>query len=162
ADCDRRIGEIYEPPALERGAPEGARLGGDLVRDRGVIHVVAVGRDDSGALHTNAIGERAPRGATDLFLLHLAPARAPALAMTPPLQGRAGEPGALRAWRRDRIGKPSPPRTVVLTTGRALDLAHPLFRSEGRTIVVTGATGATALGGAARARGIEIVARMNH
>jgi hypothetical protein len=129
------------------------------------VHVTAVGRttarreavgSERATLETIAIGPHSPKSATDFFLLNLARARADAIVTTGKilrdepavehrLQGADGEPAALAAWRRERLGKREPPCSVVLTTGREIDLFHPLFRSAPRVIILTGESAAGAL-----------------
>lgn len=158
-DCERRIAEIYG-------------LAGplDLTDACGVLHVAAVGHDPSGTLHAIAIEPRSPRSATDLFLLNLARARADAIVTTGKILreeprtthaigGTADEAAALTAWRRERLGKPSAPLSVVLTSGRNLDWRHPLFHQGTPVAVVTDAAAARALRAGAIPSGIEVVER---
>jgi riboflavin biosynthesis pyrimidine reductase len=65
----------------------------------------------------------------------------------------------LAAWRRERLHKRAPPLAVVLSTGRQLDLDHPLFRSGAPAAVYTSRAGAERLRAAARERGVQVVAR---
>jgi hypothetical protein len=74
------------------------------------------------------VGERAPRSATDAFALEAARARADAILTTgeilrrePALRHDLGR--AARAWRRERLGLATAPRTVVLTRRPPADFA---------------------------------------
>jgi len=171
-DCEHRLREIYGPdPRDPPPSPGERRIGGDLAADAGVIHVTAVGRTNDGSLATIAIGPAAPRSATDWFLLNAARARADAIVTT----GRIlrAEPDAhhgpdaagldapaLAAWRR-RLGKREPPLSVVLTSGAALDFAHPFFRAGGPVLVVTGAAAGARLASAAERAGVAVAEREN-
>lgn len=116
-------------------------------------------------LHALAINQHTPKSPWDAFVLSLSRARAGAILTTganlraePQLNHRAlvGQPaaGALEAWRR-REGFHEPPLSVVLTSGRDLDVGHPLF--AGPAAIFTGSDGAQRVGKAAKARGVEVV-----
>jgi riboflavin biosynthesis pyrimidine reductase len=135
-----------------------------------VIHVAAVWRESAQSFVTLAIGEESPASETDRFLLGVARARADAIlttgrilrrepAVTHALDAPAGWSEALEAWRRERLGKREPPLSVVLTSGRGLDLEHPLFRSGTRTLVYTSEGASRELAGRAAALGVEVVGR---
>jgi riboflavin biosynthesis pyrimidine reductase len=168
-DCDARLRAIYDPRSGDPHAG-GRALDGDVAASDGVLHVTSAGRRAGGGLSAIAIGPRAPRSATDFFLLNVARARADAIvttgrilraepAMSHALQGARGEPEALAAWRRERLGKSEAPLSVVLTSGRAIDFSHPVFRSGTRPLVLTGRTAAADLAPSAASAGVELVAR---
>ena len=169
ADCEHRARLLYGP------VPEATRPG-DLPTapllplSGGVLHVTAVGRDERGDLHTIALGPGAPISPTDFFVLNLARARADAIVTTGKilrdepglslaLQGPDGEPAALAAWRRDHARRSSPPLPVILTRGRDVDFAHPIFYGEVLPILFTDEDGARRLRGPALAVGASIVVR---
>jgi riboflavin biosynthesis pyrimidine reductase len=170
ADCERRLRELYHPRA-DDAPPAGARgLDGRLAAAGGVIHVVAAGRRHDGSLGVIAIGTRSPRSETDRFLLGVARARADAIVttgrilraepdVTHALGASSEETAALAEWRRCIAGKAEPPLSAVLTGGGAVDLSHPLLRTAPRPLIVTGRETARDLASAARAAGIEVVAR---
>lgn len=121
--------------------------------DAGVVHVVSTWFD--GESHrVIRITPRSPKSETDAFVLNLARARADAIITT----GRIlrDEPdleyalppawaGSLTAWRRDVLGRVSPPRVVVLTAGRGIDPDHPTFHGWAAPVVVTAPDAARAL-----------------
>jgi riboflavin biosynthesis pyrimidine reductase len=140
-DCRRRILEIYGDP-LEAPA--------------GVLHIAAVWRDPDGRLPTLRIEADTPRSATDRFTLGLARARADAVLTTgrilreePALRHRYHEEpaieSALTEWRRAVLGKRHPPTSAVLTSGRALELDHPLFAGPAPVRILTSPGAAAAL-----------------
>ena len=125
ADCAHRVGDIF---------------GTDLTSVCGVIHVTAVWRESLKSFITIKINNTSLHSETDFFLLNLTRARADAIItsgkilreepeVTHDLQGPVGVPEALGSWRVERLGKTSPPLSVVLTSGRELDFAHPLFQA---------------------------------
>jgi riboflavin biosynthesis pyrimidine reductase len=144
----------------------GADLADDPRAARGVLHVAAVWRGGASALTTLRIDVDTPRSRTDAFVLGLARARADAIVTTgeilrrePQLshaldEGEGAE--ALLAWRQKVLGKRALPTTVVLTSGRNLDLTHPVFRSGRKALIFTDAGGEDRLGDRARERGIEL------
>lgn len=73
------------------------------------------------------------------------------------LQGPGTLPEALAAWRRERLGKTSPPHLLVLSRGKDLDLDHPAFKTPSRSFLFTTEESAFALEAAATERGIEVV-----
>jgi len=130
---------------------------------RRVIHPTAVWRRGDGALVTLKINDATPKSAHDFFVLNLCRARADAIVtsgkilreesdLRHDLQGPAKD--ALQAWRRDELGKTAPPVSLVLTSGRGLDLRHLLFRGATRPVVYTSHEGAERLAGA----DVEVVA----
>lgn len=146
--------------ALERiyGAPPVAT---------GVIHPTAVWDGEEGRLVTLEINDRTPRSAHDFFLLNAARARADAILTTGKilreepelehrLQGPERVPEALAAWRAQTLGKQQPPVTLVLSSGRDLDLEHPLFRSWTRPVVYTSREGQWRLESRAADCGVEL------
>jgi riboflavin biosynthesis pyrimidine reductase len=141
---------------------------GDLAHATGVIHVVSTWLRDDGIHAVLRIGPASPRSETDGFVLGLARARADVIVTTgailraePTLRIDLPAPAAagLTAWRRDALGRREPPRVLVLTSGRGLDLDHPAFSSWATPVVLTSMATADALRAEARARGIAIVAQ---
>ena len=133
----------------------------------GVLHVTAVGRTEDGGLEVIAIGPGAPPSATDFFLLNLCRVRADAIVTTGRIlrsepgvhhgpQGAGDEPEMLAAFRREVLGKETPPRSVVLTSGTNVDLSHPIFHGARPALVVTGPAGAAALRARATTAELEI------
>lgn len=130
-----------------------------------MLHVAAVWRPPGGDLTNIAIVPEGPRSATDAFVLGLARARADAIVTTGACL--RAEPGlrhaladtAQAAWRRERLGRRSPPLSVVLTRGPSLDLRHVLF--EAPALVFTGESAAPQLVRRARELGLalEVVGR---
>jgi riboflavin biosynthesis pyrimidine reductase len=130
-DCSRQIREIY---------------GTDLSGEGGVVHVTSVWAESARSLVTLRIHPDTPHSPTDSFVLSLARARADAIVTTgkilrdePQVTHELHEPvsAALLEWRQQRLGKTAPPVSLVLTSGRELDLEHPFFRSWTRPIVMT-------------------------
>jgi riboflavin biosynthesis pyrimidine reductase len=131
-----------------------------------VLHASSVWQAPDGGLITLAINEATPQSAADRFALGLARARADAIVTTgkilrdePMLSHALGGPDGpgLEAWRRERLGKPDPPWSVVLTSGRGVDPDHPLLRDAARSLLYTSRDGADAL--AARRGAAEVVGR---
>jgi riboflavin biosynthesis pyrimidine reductase len=101
---------------------------------QGIVHVLALGGPNRSVI---AIGPRAPRSATDRFVLGAARARADAILTTgailraePDLVIRAGssiqEDRTLLEWRRVRLGRaPNPQRRIVLSGSGAFAPDHP-------------------------------------
>jgi riboflavin biosynthesis pyrimidine reductase len=145
-----------------------ARLyGADPASAVGVLHVVATWRAPDTTLRVIRIGPGSPASETDGFVLRTARMRADALLTTgkilrdePDVRHAEDDP-ALLAWRRERIGRTGAPRSVVLSSGHGLDLAHPLLRSAHQPLVVTSTEGAAALESAASAAEtrVQIAAR---
>ncbi len=140
-----------------------------LARPAGVLHVTAVWQaPDAARLVTLRILAETPRSAYDARALGLARARSDAIVTSgrilreepdlthAPLVPEA-EAAGLAAWRRERLGKPAPTRSLVLTSGRGLDLEHPLFRAAPGALVFTGEAAARALAAPARRAGVEVV-----
>ena len=155
ADCAHRVGDIF---------------GADLTSVCGVIHVTAVWRESPKSFITIKINNTSPHSETDFFLLNLTRARADAIitsgkilreepGVTHDLQGPEGVPEALGSWRAERLGKTSPPLSVVLTSGRELDFAHPLFHAATSPLVFTSEKAAAELAGRAHVAGVELVGR---
>jgi riboflavin biosynthesis pyrimidine reductase len=153
--CEQKIFEIYEA---------------DLKRSKGIIHVTSVWSESSRSMITLRIGPETPRSTTDSFVLNVARARADAIvttgktlreerAVTHDLEGPGCVPEALAEWRVERLGKPEPPLSVVLTSGRDVDLDHPLFRSGTIPMIATSREGARELADRAGSKGIEVVER---
>ena len=121
-----------------------ARLYGSPPAGGGILHPTAVWQTresaDSEPLTTLNINEQTPKSQVDSFALNLARARADAVITTgrilrsePDVTHAFGESTGLKAaltrWRRQRLGKADPLISLVLTSGRDLDLKHPLFVS---------------------------------
>lgn len=132
--------------------------GASLTARRGVVHVTALFAETTGALHTLRIGPKSPQCPYDFFALQLARARADAIVVTgqilrdePALHYALVGPGAeaLTAWRAS-LGLDAPPRVLVLTSGRELDLAHPALDGTWATpVIFTSTEAATRLRGRA-------------
>lgn len=142
------------------------RLYGDRLASPGggrhVIQPAAVWRRGDGALVTLRINDATPKSALDFFVLNLCRARADAIVtsgkilreeadLRHDLQGPAKE--ALRAWR-EELGTREPPISLVLTSGRGLDLGHPLFGGGTRPLIYTSPEGGERLAGA----DVEVIA----
>lgn len=166
------LDEIDSPAAVERAIE--ALFGGVLAA--GLVHVTALWADPEGPARTIAVGdEAAPQSDWDAFSLSLCRARADAIVTTganlraePELEHAliAPEPAAtaLAAWRREQRRREQgpedrrrdePPLSVVLTSGRDLDLEHPIF--AGRAAIATSADGAERVREAAEERGVEVM-----
>lgn len=133
-DCARQIEAVW---GAEPG--EGAST----------LHVGAVWADPSGGLKTLRIGPETPRSPYDRFALGLARARCDAILTTgrilreePSLLHRYldDEEGerALAQWRLETSGRPARPESVVLTSGRAIDFGHPIFRDGAPVTIFCG------------------------
>ena len=144
-----------------------ALYGDPLGTPVGVVHVTSVWeRPGSDELVTLRIDEHAPPSRHDFFVLNLCRARADAIVVSGKilrdepevrhtLQGPARLPEALADWRRERLGKTTPPISAVLTSGRGLDLDHPLFATAHRPTLFTSPEGWRGLEEAAGRRGIR-------
>lgn len=157
--------EVASPDAVDRVIEALYGVAGAELRRPVVAHVTAQWLAPDGERRTLAINEHTPRSAWDRFVLDLSRAAAGAVVTTgatlraePELRhGLASAPpvrAALEAWRR-RSGLEDLPLFVVLTSGRDLDLEHPLF--DGPTAIFTGREGQARLGAGAAARGVEIM-----
>lgn len=141
--------------------------GEDPAQARGVLHAAGVWRSPEGRLRIIRIGPGCPASESDQFVLRIARMRSDAIVTTGQiLRAEAAlshveQDSALLAWRRDRVGLGEPPRSVVLTSGRDLDLQHPLLETAHRPLIVTGQDATGPLRRAARnARAsIEVVGR---
>lgn len=153
-EVERRVVEIY---------------GSDLLGDRGVIHVTSVWAESARSLVALRIGSETPRSDTDSFVLNVARARADAIVttgkvlreekqLTHDFRGE-GVREAFATWRKERLGKPEPPISLVLTSGQNLDLEHPLFGCGTRPMVFTSLEGGERVEESAVSRGIEVVSR---
>jgi len=127
----------------------------------GVVHVVAVAAPAApeAPLTVMRIEPGTPKSTLDFFALNFARARAQAIVVTGKilreepelrydLQGPGSLPRGLAAWRA-AAGLTQPPRLVVLTSGRGLDLRHPALHSWARPLIYTTTEAAAALDGAA-------------
>jgi riboflavin biosynthesis pyrimidine reductase len=155
ADCARRVRALY---------------GSDLSRDAGVVHVAAAWRESAARWVTLRIVDAAPRSATDRFVLNVVRARADAVvttgrilreepALRHALEGAGREAEALRAWRAEVLGRTDPPSSLVLTSGRGLDLRHPVLAETKAppSVVFTSAAAAERIAGEARRVGSDVV-----
>jgi riboflavin biosynthesis pyrimidine reductase len=131
-------------------------LGDDPARAGRVLHVASVWRGAGGVARVLRIGPKTPKSRHDAFLLALARARAEAIVTTgrilreePALtHGPLGPPplrAALAAWRRERLVLALDPWLLVLSSGRALDPAHPAFHAPLRPLLFVPAAAATGL-----------------
>lgn len=136
----------------------GGLIGEVPARDAGVIHVTSVWESPSGALHTLRIGPATPKSAHDLFLLQSTRARADAILVTGKvlrdepllvyaLEGPGSSGPALRAYRRECLGRDEPPWLLVLTARADLDPAHPALSGWARPVVLTSPESAARLTG---------------
>jgi hypothetical protein len=134
----------------------------------GVVHPTAVWRRPDDRLVTIKIRPEAPASRHDRFVLNASRARADAFVTTgknlreePELRagllGPREDTEPLEAWRRAVLHKPEPPLVLVLTSGRELDLTHPMFLG-GRTIIFTGLEAGERLERPALEHGVETVA----
>lgn len=144
------------------------QLFGDLAGLRGTVHVTAVWAASADNLVTLAINEHTPRCHHDFFALNLVRASADAIITTgkilrlePTLEHRLAGPGdhpqALTEFRRQVLGKTTPPVTLVLTSGSELDLDHPIFHAWTRPLVYTSLDGQWKLESRAADHGVEVV-----
>ena len=147
------------------------RMYGGDPRSGGVIHPTAVWQPagDAVCYRVLKITGATPRSHHDAFALNLARARADAILTTgknlrqePELthgflgSRRTGQ--ALAGWRREVRARSEPPWSVVLTSGRDVDLDHPLFAGPGQAVLYTGEDGAKRLRDGAVQRDIRVVA----
>lgn len=113
------------------------------------------------------IGPGCPASETDQFVLRIARMRSEAIVTTGRILraeadlSHVEQDSALLAWRRDRVELSEPPRSVVLTSGRDLDLQHLLLETAHRPLIVTGEDATGPLRRAAQNAGlsIEVVGR---
>lgn len=121
SECAERIRMLY---------------GDDLEAEAGVLHVTSVWQGPVGPPFVLRINDSTPVSEWDAFVLALARARADAIVTTGAIL--RDEPGmthdfdvsGLPAWRNDVLGKALPPQSVILSSGRAIDFAHPIFRAR--------------------------------
>lgn len=144
-DIDARIAALYGPQAPTQ-----------MRAFRGLLHVAAVWAGDP-SWPAILIRPDGPRSASDRFALELARARADAIVITgkilrEELDLHYGQPGAgtsyqaaLTQWRAQALGKREPPRLAILSSGRAIDLDHPVFRSWVRPLLLVDAAHAEPL-----------------
>ena len=134
----------------------------------GVLHVTSAWRSPEGPLLALEIGPDAPSSSSDSFVLNLARARCDAIlttgeilrreaSLTHEFQGPPELVESLRDWRRSVAARSEAPWSVVLTSGRDIDLDHPLFRAAPRALIATSESGERRLAEAACTRGIEVV-----
>lgn len=141
--------------------------GEDPARTRGVLHAVASWRAPDATLRVIRIRPESPQSEPDRFALRAARMRADALVTTgkilrdePEVQHTESDE-ALLDWRREYVGRSVAPRSVVLSSGRGLDLEHPLLRSGHEPLIVTGEQAAIDLRRAAESATspVEVVSR---
>jgi riboflavin biosynthesis pyrimidine reductase len=161
-----RVGALRA--AAERIDERLRELYGEVPGEVGVLHVAAVAAAADGGLRALRIGPGTPRSPADDFALSLARARVDAIVTTGrilrlepdathALLGPEAQRQDLRAWRARRLGRSQPARSAVLSSGRELDLDHPLLRAGFRPLLLTGPAAAARLSAAAQTRGIELV-----
>ena len=117
--------------------------GEELRRGEGVLHVVAVAREEGG-LRPMRIGP-APTSETDAFALGLTRARVDAILLTGSILRAEPElrydlPPALAVWRREVLGLSEPPLLLVLTRGD-VPAEHPIWEGEAQPVVYTSEAG---------------------
>ncbi len=148
------------------------RLYGPGFHGTGVVHVTSVWRRDPDTQLVIRIGPDAPACAFDQLVLNWTRARADAIITTgrilrqePELSHQLQGPGSsaqgLARWRTEVLGKTRPPISLLLTSGRDLDFAHPLFSGPGRVVILTDRRGGWNLESRASDAGVEIVALDN-
>ena len=178
AEAEERILAVEDEEAAELISVEAVtrlarRMYGGMPRRGGVIHPTAVwlpsaepGEEDR-RYRVLKIQADTPKCHHDAFALSLCRARADAILTTgknlraePTLThgplGSAMTAKALAAWR-SRRAKEAVPVGLVLTSGRGLDLDHPVFQAPGQSVIFTGDEGAAHLKEAAKQRGIRVV-----
>jgi riboflavin biosynthesis pyrimidine reductase len=113
----------------------------------GVIHTTAIWLNPKDQNYiTLKINKYTPKSSLDFFALNLARARADAIItsgkilreepdLSHNLQGTFA-PG-LELWRAQNLKKTSRPYSIILTSGKDLDLTHPIFNSQTNPIVYT-------------------------
>lgn len=125
----------------------------DLARDAGVLHVVSTWAGETGR-HVIRITPQSPKSDTDFFLLNLARARADVILTTgrilreePHLEYSLPPAWAseMIAWRKSAMGRATPPKVAVLTSGRDLDVDHPALHGWAPPVIVTSQDAARAL-----------------
>ncbi len=180
--CRARVRRILTPvppqarPIVNPDTAESARditelavrlYGSDFVGERGVVHVTAVWADASAAYTTLRITPATPTNRYDRTALNLARARADAIVTTGKILreeptvthaflGPVPHTQALQQWRMAVLGQERPPISLVLTSGRALDLEHPMFHSHTVPMVFTTAAAAQRLAVSKRVRALRI------
>lgn len=107
------------------------------------------------------IGPESPASETDFFALSVARARSDAIVTTGSIlraeSAVSHDPGpALTEWRRDVLGKTRPPTLAILTRGRGLPDAHPVFEQP-NVLVGTSLQSAPELEERLAARGVAVV-----
>lgn len=156
SEIEQRIVEIY---------------GSDLRGDGGVIHVTSVWAESGRNLLGLRIVPETPRSETDTFVLNVARARADAIVttgkvlreekeLTHDFQGTKETVQAFQDWRKERLERPEPPISLVLTSGQDIDFDHPLFRCSTRPMVFTSVEGGELIRDSAAAPGVEVVSRL--
>lgn len=127
--------------------------GSDLSERSAVSHITAVWEEQPGVLRTIRINEHAPKSERDFFVLNASRARADAIIttgkilrdepeLTYVLAGPDEAVAALHKWRKEKWGLSEPPWILVLTSGRDLDLDHPVFHGWARPMIFTSDRGA--------------------
>jgi len=134
---------------------------------RGVIHVAAVATT-SGENQVLRITAQTPKSPHDAFLLSVSRARANFIVTTgrilreePDLShdylGREDMRSAFTSWRRDVVGMPDPAGILVLTSGKDLNVEHPIFSGARPVTIYTSKEGANTMQKRGF-RGVDVVA----
>ena len=166
---DLEIGSLSTADSISSAI---CRLYGSGFHGTGVVHVTSVWRKDPETQLVIRIGPDAPSSGVDQFILNWARARADAIITTgrilrqePELSHHLQGPGSsaegLTRWRAEVLGKPRPPISLILTSGRDLDFSHPLFSGPSRIVILTDRRGAWNLESRASDAGVELVALDN-
>lgn len=125
----------------------------ELDRNAGVLHVVSTWSGEDGR-HVIRITPQSPKSETDFFLLNLARARADVVLTTgrilreePHLEYSfpAAWAAEMIRWRETAMGRTTPPKLAVLTSGRDLDVNHPALHGWAPPVIVTSQDAARAL-----------------
>ena len=133
-----------------------------LEAEAGVLHVTSVWQGPTGLPAVLRINDATPVSACDGFVLALARARADAIVTTgailrsEPNMTHDFDVSGLRCWRDEVLGKRLAPRSVVLSRGRAIDFAHPIFRTR-KPLLYTGGGHDSELSERAAAADVELV-----
>lgn len=125
----------------------------ELDQSAGVLHVVSTWSGEDGR-HVIRITPQSPKSDTDFFLLNLARARADVILTTgrilreePHLEYSfpAAWASDMIRWREAVMGRTTPPKLAVLTSGRDLDVNHPALHGWAPPVIVTSQDAARAL-----------------
>jgi len=142
-------------------------LGSDPAGEEGVVHVVSVWAPPGRLPRVMRIGPQTPRSPTDAFLLAAARARSDAIVTSAGIlrdeprvrHGIGGPaPGALRHWRRERVGLAEPARLLVLSRRGSVDPSHPALHARRKALLLTGRGPAEQRAAPLERRGVRVVA----